>query len=89
MSRGLLRVLSVILYYEPIKQSDIVKIVGNRTYDYVHELEERGFVKSERKSRTKMLKTTPQFEQYFNIDKKKLKEEMNAKGVKPADVNVK
>ena len=59
MSRGLLRVLSIIAYHEPIKQSDIVKVVGNRTYDYIKNLESRGLITSEKKSRTKMLKTTP------------------------------
>jgi segregation and condensation protein B len=65
LSRGLLRVLSIVAYHEPIKQSDIVKVVGNRTYDYVKELEERGLLKIEKKARTKMLSTTPRFEEYF------------------------
>jgi segregation and condensation protein B len=65
LTRGLLRVLSIIAYHQPIKQSDIVKVVGNRTYDYVKDLEERGMVKIEKKARTKMLSTTPRFEEYF------------------------
>jgi segregation and condensation protein B len=73
MSRGLLRVLSIIAYHEPIKQSDIVKVVGNRTYEYIKNLESRGLVTSEKKSRTKMLKTTPQFEEYFGVRKGELK----------------
>lgn len=76
LSRGLLRVLSIIAYHEPIKQADIVKVVGNRTYDYVKALEERGLVKSEKKSRTKLLSLTPQFEEYFGVKKKHLKEEL-------------
>jgi len=90
LSRGLLRVLSLIAYHEPVKQSDIVKVIGNRTYDYVKELEGRGFVKSERKSKTKILSTTPQFESYFAMRKdelKKLQESDKAVGgkEKPAD----
>ena len=73
LSRGLLRVLSIIAYHEPIAQSDIVKVVGNRTYEYVKELEMRGLVKSEKKSRTKLLRTTPHFEEYFGTDKEKIK----------------
>ena len=73
LSRGLLRVLSIIAYHEPIKQSDIVKVVGNRTYDYVKELESRGLIKSERKSRTKIMKTTPHFEDYFGAKKSEIK----------------
>lgn len=82
LSRGLLRVLSLIAYHEPVKQSDIVKVVGNRTYDYVKDLESRGFVKSERKGKTKILSTTPQFESYFATRKEELKKlgETAAKG---------
>ncbi len=77
LSRGLLRVLSIIAYHEPIKQADIVKIVGNRVYDYVKELEGKGLVKTEKKSRTKILSLTPQFEEYFGVKKKFLKEKID------------
>ncbi len=73
LSRGLLRVLSIIAYHEPVKQSDIVKVIGNRTYEYVKELEERGLVRSERKSRTKVLVTTQHFEEYFGAKKDEIK----------------
>jgi len=73
MSKGLLRVLSIIAYHEPVKQSDIVKIIGNRTYEYVKQLEQLGFIKFERKSKTKLLSTTPQFESYFSVNKEQLK----------------
>ncbi len=73
MSRGLLRVLGIIVYYEPIKQSDIVKIIGNRTYDYVKDLSGRGLIKTEKKSRTILLSTTPKFEEYFGVSKEEVK----------------
>ena len=76
LSRGLLRVLSIIFYHEPIAQSEIVKIIGNRTYDYVKELEARGLVRSEKKSRTKLLRTTPHFEAYFGAKKEEIKMEL-------------
>lgn len=76
MSRGLLRVLSIIAYHEPIKQSDIVKVVGNRTYDYVKELEKRGLIKVEKKSRTRLLTTTPRFEEYFETKRDELKKNL-------------
>jgi segregation and condensation protein B len=75
LSRGLLRVLSIIAYHEPISQSDIVKVVGNRTYEYIKELEDRGLVKAEKKSRTKVLVTTPRFEEYFGAKKHEIKKE--------------
>ena len=77
MSRGLLRVLSIIAYHEPIRQSEIVKVIGNRTYDYVKELTERGLIKVEKKSRTRILTTTPRFEEYFDTKKEALKKNMD------------
>lgn len=85
MSRGLLRVLSIIAYHEPIKQSDIVKVVGNRTYEYTKELEEKGLIKSERKSRTKILTTTPHFEDYFGAKKGELKKMFGGKKELPKE----
>ena len=73
MARGLLRVLSIIAYHQPIKQSDIVKVIGNRTYEYVHELVDRGFITVEKKARTRLLSTTPRFEEYFETKKEELK----------------
>ena len=86
LSRGLLRVLAIIAYHEPIKQSDIVKVIGNRTYEYVKELEERGLVSVEKKSRTKILKTTSHFEEYFGTKKHMLKEEFE-KEIKKEEVS--
>ncbi|MFH0832853.1 MAG: SMC-Scp complex subunit ScpB [Candidatus Aenigmatarchaeota archaeon] len=73
LSRGLLRVLSIIAYHEPVAQSEIVKVVGNRTYEYTKELEERGLISSERKSRTKLLTTTQHFEEYFGAKRGEIK----------------
>ncbi|MBI4895564.1 MAG: SMC-Scp complex subunit ScpB [Candidatus Aenigmarchaeota archaeon] len=73
MSKGLLRVLSVIACHEPVKQADIVRIIGNRTYDYTKTLQEMGFITFEKKGSTKILKTTAQFEQYFGTRKEEIK----------------
>jgi segregation and condensation protein B len=72
MSRGLLRVLSIIVHNEPVTQSDLVKKVGNRVYEYTKELEELGFIRTEKKSRTKSIYTTKLFEEYFGVNKDKI-----------------
>ncbi len=76
LSKGLLRVLSIIAYHQPVRQSDIVKIIGNRTYEYTKELEKLGFVKWERKGKTKVFTTTPYFEAYFATKKEELKKHL-------------
>jgi len=64
------------MYHEPIKQSDIVKIIGNRTYEYTKELERRGFIKWEKQGRTKVLRLTPAFDEYFGVPREKIKEQL-------------
>jgi len=69
LSRGLLRVLALVAYKQPITQSEIVKVLGNRTYEYVKKLVERGMIKTERHSRTKALVATKEFANYFGLEK--------------------
>jgi segregation and condensation protein B len=69
LSRGLLRVLAMVAYKQPITQSEIVTIMGNRTYEYVKKLEERGLIKTERFSRTKALVATKEFANYFGLER--------------------
>lgn len=69
LSRGLLRVLALVAYKQPITQSEIVKVMGNRTYEYVKKLQERGMIKTERHSRTKALVATKEFANYFGLEK--------------------
>ncbi len=67
MGKGLLRVLALAAYRPGITQSDVVKIVGNRAYEYIRELEARGLVKTEKKGRTRQLFVTREFADYFGL----------------------
>lgn len=79
MGRGLLRVLAIIAFHEPINQSDIVKVIGNRTYDYVKELKDRGLILIQKRGRTRVIETSPKFEEYFGIKKDQLKKMLGNK----------
>ena len=68
LSRGLLRVLALVAYKQPITQSDIVKIIGNRTYEYVKDLTGRGLIRAEKSGRTRALITTKEFAEYFGLE---------------------
>lgn len=63
----LIRTLAIIAYKQPIKQSHLVEIRGNKSYDHVKELEKRGLISSERCGHTKLLSTTRGFADYFGI----------------------
>ncbi len=85
LSKGLLRTLAIVAYHQPVRQADIVRIVGNRAYEYIRELESRGLVKTRKESRTKIIETTENFERYFGITSEELKKmvEGNAPDVQP------
>jgi len=83
LGRGLLRVLALVAYKQPITQAQIVKVIGNRTYEYVRKLEERGLIRTMKHSRTKALIPTKEFANYFGLESpeeiKKFFEEMTKK----------
>ncbi len=60
-----LRTLSVIAYYQPIIQSEVVSIRGNKAYSHIKELERQGFIVTKAKGHTKLIETTDKFEEYF------------------------
>lgn len=67
LSRAMLKVLSLAVYKKGITQSEVVKTIGNRSYDYIKELEIRGLVKTEKTGRTKALILTDEFMRYFGV----------------------
>ena len=86
MSRGLLKCLSYIAYKQPVKQSEVVGVIGTRTYDYIKELKDKGFLQGKPAGRTRILTTTPKFAAYFGTNAELLKqgkEDMPAKIEEP------
>ncbi|MEM5869600.1 MAG: SMC-Scp complex subunit ScpB [Candidatus Aenigmatarchaeota archaeon] len=73
LSDGMMRTLAIVAAKQPIKQSIIVKIQGNKAYGYIASLEEKGLIKSEKFGRTKLLSTTSDFEKYFGKSSEEIK----------------
>jgi segregation and condensation protein B len=65
ISRGALRTLSLVAIRQPMLQSEIIKIQGNKAYNYIKSLEKKGLIRTEKVSRTKSISTTKEFERYF------------------------
>lgn len=65
ISKGALRTLSLVALRQPMLQSEIVKIQGNKAYNYIKSLEKRGLINAKKVSRTKSISTTKEFERYF------------------------
>ncbi len=72
ISKGALKTLALIAHREPIKQSEVIQIRGNHAYEHIKELSRMDFIKCEKMSRTKILRTTKKFNMYFGISKRTL-----------------
>ena len=64
----LLRTLAVIARHQPIPQSELARVRGNKSYGHVRELLERGLIRAEKEGRTKIITTTKSFAEYFGLD---------------------
>lgn len=67
LTPGPMRTLSFIAFRQPVTQSYLAKVRGSLTYSHVKQLRETGLIAEERLGRTKMLRTTPNFSDYFNL----------------------
>jgi len=67
LTAGPMRTLSFIAYRQPVTQSYLAKVRGSLTYSHVRQLREMGLITEERLGRTKVLRTTPNFADYFNL----------------------
>ncbi len=66
--------LAVIAYKQPVKQSIIIKIRGNKAYDHIHKFREIGLVTAKRTGHTMELALSEEFYEYFNVHKKEISE---------------
>ncbi|MFA5174172.1 MAG: SMC-Scp complex subunit ScpB [Candidatus Pacearchaeota archaeon] len=62
--------LAVIAYKQPVKQSVIIKIRGNKAYDHIKKFREIGLVQVKPAGHTIDLKLSDDFFEYFHLQKK-------------------
>ncbi|MBE6528103.1 MAG: SMC-Scp complex subunit ScpB [Thermoplasmata archaeon] len=74
LSGGVLRTLTTIAYYQPVLQSELLKLRGPRVYDDVHALVDMDFVAKKRAGNTWELTTTKKFAEYFGIGSTRIKD---------------
>jgi len=70
--------LALIAYKNPALQSEIVKMRGNTAYDHISFLKDSEFINSEKHGRTRLLKLTPKFFDYFDIVEDQLKSKFSS-----------
>jgi len=73
--------LAIIAYKQPIKQSIIIKIRGNKAYDHVHKFAQLGLIKTKKEGHTNIITLSDEFYDYFNVstDRKNPFKENNSK----------
>ncbi|TFH09490.1 MAG: SMC-Scp complex subunit ScpB [Candidatus Atribacteria bacterium] len=62
-----LRTLAVIAYNNPMTQSNLIKIRGNKAYKHVQELIERNLITAEPQGRSLLLRVTRDFLRHFGL----------------------
>lgn len=67
--------LAVIAYKQPIKQSVVIKIRGNKSYDHIKKFRELGLVVAKKAGHTNELSLSEEFYEYFNVHKNDKMEE--------------
>ncbi|OGS42401.1 MAG: hypothetical protein A3K67_06690 [Euryarchaeota archaeon RBG_16_62_10] len=72
--KDVLKTASLIAYYQPVLQSKMFDLVGNKIYDHVKTLEELGLVKTRPKRKSVELTTTKRFIETFGIDARSRKD---------------
>jgi len=74
LTKSVMETLAVVAYRAPVLQSDIIKIRTNKAYDHLSLLENQGFLSRVKKGRTKLIKLSQKFFEYFDVPPDKLKE---------------
>jgi len=67
LSKGPLKTLSYIAYRQPVLQPQVVDLRGHHAYGHLRQLESMGLISRERVGRTRLLRTTGFFADYFGL----------------------
>jgi segregation and condensation protein B len=67
LTKAALRTLSFIAYFQPISASELSLRRSSAAYQHLKELEEVGFITSERQGRSRLYGTTLRFSEYFGL----------------------
>lgn len=84
-SRAEQETLAIIAYKQPVKQSVIVKIRGNKAYDHVKHFIEIGLVRGKREGHTKELTLSEDFHEYFHLGNPKKSDNNQDSGEKEGE----
>jgi len=67
LSKGPLKTLAYIAYRQPIMQTKVISVRGSHAYSHIKNLESLNLIKTETLGRTKLIRTTDAFADYFDL----------------------
>jgi segregation and condensation protein B len=78
LSVGPLKTLSYIAYRQPVPQTRVIDVRGQHAYDHLKQLEDLELITRERAGRSRILRTTEFFADYFGLshDLKAMKQQL-------------
>ena len=78
LSIGPLKTLSYVAYRQPVSQTLVIEVRGGHAYDHLKQLEELDLIARERAGRSRVLRTTQFFADYFGFshDLKAMKQQL-------------
>ncbi len=65
---NLLKTLTLIAFHQPLKQSNLRRMIGTKAYEHVDELSSMKLISTKQHGSTEMLTTTRLFPEYFGIN---------------------
>ncbi len=68
ISKDLLKTAALIAYHQPVLQSNLMRMVGSKTYEHVRELKEMNLILVKPRGNSLELSTSKKFPDYFGID---------------------
>ena len=80
LSVGPLKTLSYIAYRQPLPQKQVIDVRGQHAYGHVKQLEDMNLISRERAGRSKVIRTTEFFADYFGLshDLKIMKQQLKS-----------
>ena len=68
LTSDVLKTLSLIAFHQPVKQSNLRRLAGEKIYEHVDILSEMKLVHTKKHRQTEMITLTKQFPEYFGLD---------------------
>lgn len=83
LTKSVLETLAVVAYKSPVLQSEIISIRTNKAYDHLSQLEKLNYITRTKHGRTKLVKLSQKFFDYFETTEEQVKKELSkVKGLK-------